>query len=210
MFAPGAFRKELQRAITADDYARLAERGQLTKVQRAAGNLRWTGSWYEAKTAIDPMRAEEAELQLLEDIHKSLYRFRRIAHDLVVDKARYVPLNIAMNVCVLPHYLRGHVEAALREVFSNRDLPNGKHGFFHPDNLTFGDGLYLSALVAAAQAVEGVESVRVTRLQRLFAGDKGELANGFLPLSRLEVGRVDNDPNYPEHGLFTLEMGGGR
>jgi hypothetical protein len=34
-------------------------------------------------------------------------------------------------------------------------------GFFHPDNLTFGEGVYLSKLVAAAQAVPGVEGVTV-------------------------------------------------
>lgn len=210
MFAPGAFRKELQRAITADDYARLAERDQLTRVQRAAADLRWRGSWYEIRTGIDPLGVEGTQPQLLEDILKSLYRFRRISHDLAVDTARYVPLNIALQVCVLPHYLRGHVKAALEDVFSNRSLPGGKRGFFHPDNLTFGDGIYLSALVAAAQAVEGVESVRVTRLERLFEGAKGELASGFLPLSPREVARVDNDPNFPEYGLFTLDVGGGR
>jgi predicted phage baseplate assembly protein len=210
MFAPGAFRKELQRAIAADDYARLAERDQLTRVQRAAADLRWTGSWYEVRTGIDPLGVEGTQPQLLEDILKSLYRFRRINHDLAVDTARYVPLNIALHVCVLPHYLRGHVKAALEEVFSNRILPGGKRGFFHPDNLTFGDGIYLSALVAVAQAVEGVESVRVTRLERLFEGANGELASGFLPLSPREVARVDTDPNFPEYGLFTLDVGGGR
>lgn len=210
MFAPGGFRKELQRAITADDYARLAERAAVNKVQRAAGNLRWAGSWYEMRTAIDPLGVEDTEPQLREDLMSSLYRFRRIGHDLAIENARYVPLNIAIQVCVLPAYLRGHVKAALTDVFSNRVLPNGVRGFFHPDNLSFGQGVYLSSLVAAAQAVEGVESVRVTRLQQLFEGQKGELEKGLLPLGPLEVARVDNDPNFPEHGLFTLEVGGGR
>jgi lauroyl/myristoyl acyltransferase len=35
-----------------------------------------------------------------------------------------------MIVCVLPHYLRGHVEAALLEVFSNRVLPDGRRGWY--------------------------------------------------------------------------------
>jgi len=210
MFAPGAFRKELQRAITADDYARLAERNRLSQVQRAAADLRWTGSWYEVRTGIDPLGVEGTQPQLQEDILNSLYRYRRISHDLAVDVARYVPLRIALHVCVQPHYLRGHVKAALEDVFSNRTLPGGKRGFFHPDNLTFGDGIYLSALVAAAQSVEGVESVQVTQLERLFEGSKGELASGFLPLSPREVARVDNDPSFPENGLFTLDVGGGR
>ncbi|MEP6570460.1 MAG: putative baseplate assembly protein [Acidobacteriota bacterium] len=210
MFAPGGFRKELRRAITADDYARLAELAAVNKVQRAAGNLRWAGSWYEMRTAIDPLGVEETEPELRDDLLSSLYRFRRIGHDVTIENARYVPLNIALQVCVLPSYLRGHVKAALIDVFSNLVLPNGQRGFFHPDNLSFGQGIYLSSLVAAAQAVEGVDSVRVTRLQRLFEGEKGELEKGLLPLGPLEVARNDNDPNFPEHGLFVLEVGGGR
>jgi hypothetical protein len=117
-----------------------------------------------------------------------------------------------MTVCVLPHYLRGHVEAALLDVFSNRVLPDGRRGFFHPDNLTFGEGIYLSKLVAAAQAVPGVESVsvKVTKLQRLFEGPNHEIENGILPLGPLEVARLDNDASFPEKGKFVLVMGGGR
>lgn len=210
MFAPKGFRKELQRAITADDYARLAELVDVNKIQRAAGDLRWAGSWYEMQTAIDPLGVQDISPQLKDDLLSSLYRYRRIGHDVSIANARYVPLNIAIQVCVLPSYLRGHVKAALIDVFSNRVLPNGQRGFFHPDNLSFGQGIYLSSLVAAAQAVEGVESVRVTRLERLYEGDKGELADGVLRLSPLEVARNDNDPSFPEHGLFVLDVGGGR
>ncbi len=52
LLAPHTFQTELKRAITAEDYARLAERHP--KVRRAAAALRWTGSWYEALVAIDP------------------------------------------------------------------------------------------------------------------------------------------------------------
>jgi hypothetical protein len=127
-----------------------------------------------------------------------------------VQQARSVPLEIELQVCVLPHYLRGHVEAALLGVLSNRALPDGRLGFFHPDNLTFGEGVYLSSLVAAAQAVPGVESVQVTTLQCLGEGDKGEVRNGLLPVGPLEIAQLDNDPSFPEHGTLKLRMGGGR
>jgi predicted phage baseplate assembly protein len=218
MFAPGAFRKELQRAITSEDYASFAERGRPDKVQRAAANLRWAGSWYEMQTAIDPRGTVDVEAQLLEEIKGSLYRYRRIGHDLTTQLARFVPLAIALEVCVLPHYLRGHVKAALQDVFSNRVLPNGRRGFFHPDNLSFGDSIYLSRLVAAAQSIEGVESVRVTKLQRLgitklqlkFEDEKKGIDKGVLLLGPFEVARLDNDPNFPEHGTLVLDVRGGR
>jgi predicted phage baseplate assembly protein len=208
LFAPGAFRKELQRAIIADDHARHAERN--VKVQRAGASLRWTGSWYAAHVAVDALGSEPADKPLLGEINRSLYRYRRIGHDLEVRQARYIPLAIELQVCVLPHYLRGHVEAALREVFSNRALPDGRLGFFHPDNLTFGDGIYLSKLVGLAQTVPGVESVQVTCLQRLGEGDHGEREEGILRLGLLEVAQLDNDPSFPERGTLKLKMGGGR
>ena len=208
MFAPGAFRKQLERAITADDYARLAETNP--KVQRAAGTLRWTGSGYEVRVAIDPLGTDQADPSLLGQIEGHLYSYRRIGHDLVVVAAQYVPLNIAMTICVLPDYLQGHVEAALIELFSAQVLAGGERGFFHPDNLTFGTAIYLSQLVAAAQAVIGVESVVVSRLERFFEGPNGELESGFLPIGPLELAQLDNAPGFPEHGVLSLDLRGGR
>ena len=213
LFAPGAFRKRLERAITAADYATLAERNQ--KLQNASATLRWTGSWYEAQVAVDPLGSETADEGRLNEIKGYLHRFRRMGHDLVVHPARYVPLEIEMAICVLPHFLRGHVEAALLDALSTRVLPDGRLGFFHPDNLSFGEGIYLSRLVAAAQSVTGVQSVQVTKLQRLFSlpagvSDPTALESGVLTLSSLEVAQLDNDPNFPEHGRLTLRLGGGR
>lgn len=210
LYAPRAFRKELQRAIMANDYAQIVMRDFRHKVQRAAATLRWTGSWYEVMVAVDPLGSEEAEEELLCEITSCLYQYRRIGHDVVVKPGRYVPLFIAMTVCVLPHYLRGHVKAALLDVFSNRLLPDGRKGFSHPDNLTFGEGIYLSKLVAAAQAVEGVESVVVTTLERSFEGPNHEIENGILPFGPLEVARCDNNPDFPENGTLTLDVRGGR
>ena len=211
LFAPSAFRKTIERAIIAEDYAVLAERNP--KVQNAAATLSWTGSWYEADVAVDPFGGD-SDAGLIKTVESALYPYRRISHDLRVHPLHYVSLDIALKVCVLPGYLRGHVKAALLDVFSNRVLPTGRTpsglGFFHPDNLTFGEGIYLSKIVAAAQAVPGVESVQVTRLQRQFEAPNDELANGVLPLGPLEVARLNNDPSFPEHGRLELELLGGR
>jgi hypothetical protein len=208
LLAPSAFRQVLARAITGDDYARLAERSPL--VARAAARLTWTGSWYEVDVAIDPINAGQADEELRNHVHAMLYPYRRVGHDLAVHPTNYVSLDIQLTVCVSPSYLRGHVKAALLDVFSNRALPEGKLGFFHPDRLTFGEGIYLSKLVAAAQAVSGVESVTVSRLQRQFATPDGEIRDGMLALSPLEIARLDNDPSFPEHGKLELIMMGGR
>lgn len=215
--APGAARADLQRAVVAEDYARIAETrparpgdARKPRVQRAAASLRWTGSHYEVLVAIDPLGEPEADPQLLADVERLLSRYRRIGHDVRVVKARYVPLYIEMNVCLEPHALRSRVEAALLDAFGARELPGGGRGFFHPDNVTFGGGVYTSRLVSVAQAVEGVRSVEITRLERAFEGPNGEIASGVLPLGPLEIERLDNDPANPENGVLVLHMRGGR
>jgi predicted phage baseplate assembly protein len=237
-FAPYAFRNVLERAITGNDYAvlaadnyrRLEERpapsaglceAPFVKLQGAKATLRWTGSWYEALVAVDPLGSETARPELLQEIEAYLEPYRRMGQDLTVEGAAYVPLDLALAVCVLPDYLRGQVEAALLDVFSNTVLPDGSKGFFHPDNLTFGEGVYVSRIVAAAQAVTGVASVSVERLERYqvaarppsagLAFDSDEVPPlGVLTLGPFEIAQLDNDPSFPENGRLELALRGGR
>lgn len=199
--APFSFRRELQRAVTADDYARLVEREFADEVQRAAAELRWTGSWYEARVAIDPRQASASDRSLPHRVLRRLLRYRRIGHDLHVGIAVQVPLEIVLTVCVEPSFVAGHVRQALLERLG---------GFFHPDNLTFADSIFVSRLVAEARAVAGVENVVVTRLQRFGGPDEDALASGALTLGPFEIARLDNDPSAPEHGTLTVVMGGKR
>lgn len=210
LFAPHDFRdpKKIQRAIIADDYEKITERNPT--VQQASAALVWTGSWYEADTAIDPLGREDADDASLTQIATYLEKYRRVGHDLRVIAARYVPLDLKLEVCALPHYQRAHVKTALLDFFSNRVLTGGKLGFFHPDNLTFGEGIFLSKIVATAQAVPGVECVKVTRFQRLFESANREIENGVLALRVNEVAQLDNDPSYPEHGKLEIQVAGGR
>jgi hypothetical protein len=209
LLAPALFHSELQRAIVPADYARIVERDFAGQVQRAAASLSWIGSWYEVLVAVDPVGGE-ADMRLLEAIGAHLERYRRIGHTLQVRQANRVPLDIELSVCVLPSFLRGHVRAALADLFSSRVLPDGRRGLFHPDNLTFGEGVAAARLVAAAHKVPGVESARVTRLQRRFEEPRDELERGIVPLGPLEVAQVDNDPSFPEHGRIELKLEGGR
>jgi hypothetical protein len=210
--APHAFRREPVRAIAADDYARLAE--QHPGVARAAAVLRFTGSWTKVQVAVDPKGGPAGDGPagdgLLVEVRDLLQPYRRVLHDVAVVPAAYVPLRVALFICVLPDYLRGHVEAALRQVLGSGRLPDGRLGFFHPDNLTFGTDIRLSQLVAAAQAVAGVESAEVTAMERLEAPTGGELQEGVLLLGPLEIARLDNDPNFPENGRLELTVEGGR
>jgi hypothetical protein len=40
--------------------------------------------------------------------------------------------------------------------------------------------------------------------------DPQPLDDGVLKLGRLEIARLDNDPNFPERGIVKLDVGGGK
>ncbi|HYX53830.1 MAG TPA: putative baseplate assembly protein [Candidatus Limnocylindrales bacterium] len=236
-FAPYAFKAELERAVTADDYSTIAgdnarrwkERALLEAsdsaicmqpfrpMQAVKSSLCWNGSWYTAQVALDPEDTETTDESLISEITDYISPFRRIGHDLLVRPAHYVPITLALTICVLPEYLRGHVESAVLDALSNRKLPDGRLGFFHPDNLSFGDGIYVSRLLAAVQSVPGVMDVTINELERFEISEplddvEGEEVpdNAVLELGPLEIARLDNDPNFPENGRLVLNVRGGR
>jgi hypothetical protein len=131
-------------------------------------------------------------------------------YDLEVDGPRFVPLEIGLRVCVLPEYFRAHVEAAVLDVLSSHVRSDGTLGLFHPDRLTFGQPVYLSAVIAAVQAVEGVESVTTLTFERQRDHSTSAVDSGVLAFARLEIPQLENDPTFPDRGLLSLAMGGGK
>ena len=204
MLAPHVLHSCLERAVIADDYATIAERDP--RLQRAAAQLVWTGSWYEADVAVDPLGSETASPALLEGVQAELKPYRRIGHDLSVRAAEYAPLDIRIEVCVAPGYRAPDVKAGLLDVFSNRVRRNGTPGFFHPDRLSFGDDIYLRQLVAAAQGVPGVAMAWVTRMRRRFTPPNHEIDDGLLALKPWEIAQLDNDADHSERGRFELRL----
>ena len=205
--APEAFRTQ-ERAVTELDYASVAKRDP--SVQQAAATFRWTGSWHTVFVTVDRFGGLAFHPESKEAALRAMEPFRMAGHDLELDSARYVSLEIAMFVCVKPGYFRGHVRAALAEIFHSGTLADGRRGLFHPDAFTFGQPVHLSPLYAAAQAIPGVVSVEVTTFQRQDRPETSGISCGFLAMGRLEIARLANDPNFPEHGLFSVELGGGR
>jgi hypothetical protein len=205
--APQAFRTQ-ERAVTPADYAAAAERRP--DVQRAAATFRWTGSWYTVFVTPDRFGGGSIDAGFAARLRRHLERFRMAGYDLEVNSPRYVPLDVTLHICVLPDYFRADVLQAVARVLSSNVLPDGRLGFFHPDNLSFGDAVYLSRLIAAAQAVEGVEAVRPERFQRLASPLPTSLDDGIVPIGSLEIAQLANNPNFRERGRLTLRAGGGK
>jgi hypothetical protein len=131
-------------------------------------------------------------------------------HDLEIDGPQFVSLEIDLHVCVRMDQFRSDVERELFEALSNRDLPDGRQGLFHPDRWTFGQPVYLSSIYGAAHQVTGVESVEVRTFQRQGVPESTGLDSGRLDMTALEIPRLNNDRNFPEHGRLTITVGGGK
>lgn len=205
--APYAFRTQ-QRAVTREDYA---DKARLhAGVQRAQATFRWTGSWHTVFVTADRLGAAAVDPPFQRDLRRHLEPFRMAGYDLRVDQPRFVSLEIDLFVCVKPDYFRADVKLALLRALGSGRLADGRLGLFHPDNFSFGETVHLSTVIAAAQGVAGVASVEATTFGRQGVPDPLPLAQGRIELGRLEIARLDNDPNYPERGVLRLAMGGGR
>ncbi len=204
---PAAYRVQ-ERAVAPADYAEVTERHP--DVQRAAATFRWTGSWHTVFVTVDRGGNAPITQGFEHDIRAHVDRYRMAGHDVEVDGPRFVSLEIHVHVCVAEGHFRRDIERELYDVFSNRDLSDERRGFFHPDAWTFGQPVYLSAVYAAAHEVTGVESVDVQTFQRQGVPESSGLAVGRLDMDRLEIARLDNDRNFVEHGLLTIQVGGGQ
>ncbi len=205
--APQAFRTQ-ERAVTAADYEAVAMRDPT--VQRAAATLRWTGSWDTVFLTLDRFDNRPLDAVAKAGMLASVDRYRMAGHDLELDEPRFVSLELELFVCVQPDYFRADVKRRLLDVLSNRDLGPGRRGLFHPDNFSFGQTIYLSPILAAAHDVPGVASADVVTFQRQGTPERRYIDDGRLPLGRLEIARLDNDPNFPEHGVLRLDLRGGK
>jgi predicted phage baseplate assembly protein len=209
-YAPQAFRTQ-KRAVTAEDYASVAMLH--TEVQKAVATLRWTGSWHTLFITIDRKHGRDVDEVFKAQLIEFINQYRLAGHDLEIDPPIYVPLDIKMTVCVKDGYFKDRIKKALLETFSVVDLSGGKTGFFHPDNFTFGQPVYLSRVIDAAMQVPGVKWVDLSGesdcFQRWGETAHDELEDGLITIGRLEIARLDNDPNDPENGKIEFIMKGG-
>jgi hypothetical protein len=216
--APQAFRAEQFRAVTEADYVAAARR--LPDVAGAVAAFRWTGSWYTVFVAVDP--ADPAELvrrprgltqlspRLERRVRAFLTRYRLAGYDLEIRPPRFVPLEIEVELCVSGDHFRADVAKAVVDALSARVLATGTPGFFHPDNLTFGQPVYLSRLYAAVERVEGVDSAVVKVFQRAGGIDRGELQQGVIPIGPWEIAQLENDLSFMENGVLRVVARGGK
>ena len=219
--APEAYRARQLRAVTLEDYAQRAE--ELPGVANAAARYRWAGSWRTVQIAIDPTGTTALTSALRRQVADHLDAVRLIGEDLEILPAVYVPLDIKLRLCAHPRYWPEHLRLELEMAFSDGWTADGRRGFFHPDEWTFGQPLYASQLIGRALAVAGVDRVLSLSMRRWNPGPGGGLTTVVLApedladsvVERVDVGafeivRVENDPDRLERGRILFEVLGGR
>ncbi len=216
--APEAFRAATFRAVTEADWAAAAR--TLPEVAGAVATFRWTGSWFTVFVGLDPrdpadlVTEAEGLIRLspafARRVRAFLTRYRLAGYDIEVRPPRFVPLQLELDVCAAAGHFRSDVAAAVADALSARVLRDGSRGFFHPDNFTFGQPVYLSRIYAAVERVEGVDSAAVRVFRRYARPDAGELASGVLTVGPWEIAQLENDPNFAERGALHVTALGGK
>lgn len=194
---------ENRRAVTRADYIRLAT--EHPEVSRAHVRTIGHGSWDTIVIAIDPVGNVEADEALLRDVRDWLEPYRLMGQDIMVERPRFAPLEIELAICACPDYLPSDVRQAVLRRLSSGVLPDGTLGFFHPDNLSFGQPIYHSHIVAAALSVPGVTDVRFVTFRRWRSTDVAALDNGVLTFDPAEIPILMNDPSFPERGVLRVK-----
>jgi hypothetical protein len=201
--APEAFAVDLRRAVIPADYA--AEAGRSALVERATSQRTWSGSWPLMTTVVDLVDPDagaadaEAEVQaLLDDV-------RMLGVEAAVRAGTPVGLFVALDVCVRP----GAGAEAVRLAILQRLRPGSGEspGLFHSTRLQLGTAVYVSAVVAAAAAVPGVDAVEVEEARRL--SEPGGTVHDVIVFGADEVAVLDDDPARPERGRLDVRVRGG-
>jgi hypothetical protein len=211
-FGPATFRQPLV-TVSAEDYQNAAlsfvDSSGRKAIQRANASFRWTGSWLTVTLAVDPLGTGILTPDLEQGLVNYLQTKRLAGRDLEIVPPVDVPVDLAIQFVAIAGSNQGDVEQALLEALSNSDLPDGSQRFFHPDNFTFEQNLYVSKIYGAVLAVPGVRSAQITRLAQSHAADPDKetsvnLARGFLAVGTDQVIRLDNDRNFPQNGTLTI------
>ena len=214
--APEAFRARQLRAVTLADYVKRAE--EVDGVSRAVARYAWTGSWRTVRIAIDPrgfVALGDARSDVLWDelrprVADHLEAVRLIGEDLELRPPRYVALEIHVAVCVGEAYWRDDVRFVLEQEFSDGWTSDGRRGFFHPDEWTFGQALHRSAIEGRVHRIAGVKHVVSITMKRFAVREPVVPDREVLEMAFDEVVLLANDPNHLERGLIRFDVQGGR
>jgi hypothetical protein len=189
--APQVFRS-LHRAVTADDYAALAE-----NVPGVARAVAVAPSW----NYVDLYVVASGGFELTDDLHARLLRYfedRRMVTTLVsVRQPVFVSIDLTVEVGVEPTFYRADVHQRVGEALGE---------LFRIEDLDFGQTFYLSKVYEAVEGVEGVAFARVMT----FAGVRSDPPGEPVDPAAAATGLIQLRPReFPRRGIITVTVAAG-
>jgi hypothetical protein len=188
-----------QRCVTDEDCAALA--ADHPEVLRAVARRRWAGSAHTILLYVQRRGGLPVDAAFEARLRRTLEPCLLAGWDLVVRAPCYAPLDIQVTVVLEPGL---RTETAYQRFFQEILQP-GKR-LFDPDDLTFGESVYVSKITALIMGVPGVADVKVDVFQRWGQPAGDEMATGRIAIGPLEIARLDNDPAAPQHGTFKVRI----
>ncbi len=206
--APEAYRARQLRAVTLADYVRRAE--EVAGVSRAVAAYAWTGSWRTVRVIVDPVGTTELADELRAQVAAHLEAVRLIGEDLELRPPRFVPLEIRIDLCADAEYWREDLRFILEQEFSDGWTSDGRPGFFHPDQWTFGQAVHRSQIEGRLHAITGIEHVISIRMKHFTSPAPAVPGLEQLVMAFDEVVQLANAPDHLERGLIRFDIRGGR
>jgi predicted phage baseplate assembly protein len=200
---PDSLRKgDLQRAVTLEDYALLAENSDPRVARAVAKEI--GEPFNTVLVLVDPKDDAVLDDELKRTLELALDRGRMVGREVLVRPADNVPLDVEIVVCALENFKKDDVKQAVLDALRPGDPE--RPGFFHPNRLNFGDDVELGDLIAETQRVPGVLGLKVTKFKRLLGLGPEILQR--IGLGTTEVARLDADETHPENGKLVVKVGG--
>lgn len=190
--APEAFRSFFPCVVEADYVAALKTD---PRVQASVALARWIGSRRCAFVYVQRVGAAESDRAFLDSLETVLDERRILGADFILHPPAYVPLQIEMTVSVSPHY---------SEIAVRRNVIAAVENLYRAGQLSFGDQVYLSPLIACAMEIRGVADVRVDAFHRFGKPPLGEREAGVIGIGPTEIARLDNRPERPDRGRLVV------
>jgi hypothetical protein len=206
--APEAYRARQLRAVSPADYVKRAE--EVDGVSHAYARYAWTGSWRTVRLTIDPVGTTTLSEDLRTRVSTYVDAVRLIGEDLEIRPPRYVPLELLLRLCINAAYWPQDLRYVLEQEFSDGYTPDGRRGFFHPDNWTFGQALHASELAGRIHRIVGIEHIISIVVQRFNEPTPGSPHIPIVEVGPDEIIQVHNDPDHLERGFIEFELKGGR
>jgi len=178
--------RTLWRAVTAEDYKTLAEAlPGVAKATVLCAPPGQTAYWGQVNLYIAP-EGGGMPSEALKNMVEEYFADREMLNaTTVVFDPVYAPVNVSLEVAVKENYMRLDVENRVRAVVES---------FFLFPNVDFGRCVFMSDLIAAVDAIEGVRYVNLTVLSR----DETGVGNVIIAANEI-----------PQIAMFTLDVFGG-